>query len=303
MTPLEAAHRYVKDPNSAVNSKHTAKGVLSIAGRLTDYTGGIDMAEIEEPQLVDFLNSLDVSASTLHFYRKKIQGLFLWSFWRGDTDQDEASRLKQFFPQKPQPTRKQHWLSPEQVERILDMADCGPGRKEQRDRVVLRLGFTCGLRREEITKADWEDVDWEEMTLTIVGKGGKVAQVALNQNTMDCMSDWHHVTGARSSGPIINPFKFVTYFGKKRSEHHVLVGERLHPDSINTICDDWSQRTGIKFTPHDMRRSYAAMVNDAIGVEGASAALRHSNIGTTQVYLERRQDAAAQAGRKAGIAL
>lgn len=192
--------------------------------------------------------------------------------------------------------RLNSWLSRDQVETILRAPLKTP--QGRRDLVVLRLGFSIGLRRQEIVDLDWPDLDHGQLRL--VGKGGKAATVAVTPNTHIALDEWNtYLFGpgilTPGLGPIVTSFR--NWDGVQRP-----TGKRLSTNAIRDITVRYSQATGIRFAPHDMRRTFAGLLLDATGsIWQVSAALRHSNIGTTQRYLEQRQDAAAQAVTKAGF--
>lgn len=188
-------------------------------------------------------------------------------------------------------TRLNAWLTQDEVRRVLNAVPTDAvGR---RDSVVLRLGFTAGLRRQEIVNINWSDIDGDRLRL--VGKGDKSAIVLLTQGTLDAILRWEHVSLGHADVALLRSFR---YSGARL----VMNQRRMSANAVRDITQRYSAQTGIKFAPHDMRRTYAGLLLEKTGsIELVSAALRHSNLRTTQLYLERRQDAAYLAQRKAGL--
>jgi integrase/recombinase XerC len=183
-----------------------------------------------------------------------------------------------------------------------------PSFVSQRDEIVLRLGFTVGLRRSEIVGLNWDDYDGEEQRLTLVGKGGKPATVWIPDTLASLLLAFRHNLqeggwrwDAIGDCPIV--CRIVSEGWGTRNTYLNRHG-RLNPRSIQKITTKYADVTGIEFSPHDMRRTFAGLVFEKTGsIETTSAALRHSNIGTTQRYLESRQDAAYLATKGVNLGL
>lgn len=190
--------------------------------------------------------------------------------------------------------RLNNWLSEGQVQMVLESAEQTSGLISVRDTIVLRLGFTVGLRRQEIVDIRRGDIIWPDK-IQIVGKGGKAAIVAMPRKLANWVETWEQEVPASEYDPLVS--SFVSQGWEARRVEPTL--SRLSTNSIRDITLRYSRVTGIRFNPHDMRRSFAGLLFQQTGsIEVVSAALRHSNFGTTQRYLERRQDAAYQAVQK-----
>lgn len=80
-------------------------------------------------------------------------------------------------------------------------------------------------------------------------------------------------------------------------------GSGISQQALGKIVATRSAAAGYRIAPHDMRRSFAGLIYERGGLEKTSHALRHSSLGTTQVYIEKRQDAAAVAVETVGLGL
>ena len=63
----------------------------------------------------------------------------------------------------------------------------------------------------------------------------------------------------------------------------------------------YTELTDIKFAPHDMRRTFAGLMFEKVDIYSLKEAMRHTDVSTTEKYLQTRPDGAAQAVRDAGL--
>lgn len=177
------------------------------------------------------------------------------------------------------------WITRDDYRRLYVLA--GP-----RERTILALGATMGLRRTEIAGVSLADL--EDGTVEIRGKGhgpeGKPARRPVTEAASRAISEWmperERILGATSS----------------RTDR-LLVSRRgspLDPATVNRSLASLGERAGIDVTPHSLRRLYAMTLADAgIPLETIARMMRHRNVATTvQCYLKedpRRMAEAAKA--------
>jgi integrase len=192
-------------------------------------------------------------------------------------------------------------MAPDNSGRVVDWRGDQPPVVCLRDEIVLRLGFTVGLRRSEIVGINLGDIDFAEQRLVLVGKGGKHATVYLPDELVNKLEEFKGYGLWSPDDPVV--CRVVSHGFVERTVYLNRHG-RLNPRSIQKITTKYADVTGIEFSPHDMRRTFAGLVFEKTGsIETTSAALRHSNIGTTQRYLESRQDAAYLATKGVNLGL
>lgn len=262
--------------------------------------------------VIRWLSSLPVSEQTRRNYESIVRRFYSWAAseyngrWGRSIDWD---KVQAGFNATPKPVVEHNWLTTQQVEQILAYPE-GRHRDilQQRNNVLLALGFTAGLRRQEMRNLNWGDVDLVNKRIHVKGKGDKIASVAITERTGRRLQQWKSETlgpvgGDFSRLPVLCSVQRHGFQYDQPAAAVAAVGRRLSLSGINRIVVEFSQAIGIHFRPHDMRRTFAGLIHEAAGIEAASAALRHDNLATTQRYLERRQDAAAIAVEKAGLNL
>lgn len=153
-----------------------------------------------------------------------------------------------------------------------------------RDAAIIAVGYIAGLRRAELAGLLFSDFDQEACTLTIRrGKGNKERIVPVANGACDALLDWLHVRGVEP-GPL---FTRVWY------------GDKVTLDGIaeQTVYDMLIRRAeqaGVKkFSPHDLRRTFAGDLLDAgADIATVQKLMGHASVVTTAGY--DRRDAKAK---------
>jgi len=168
------------------------------------------------------------------------------------------------------------------------IAACQDGsRAGTRDAALIAVGYVCGLRRAELAGLTLADYDQDEGTLKIAkGKGNKERIVPLAEGAREALADWLAIREG-GAGPL---FTVV-----RRGDHVTLDG--LTAQSVYDILSKRADQAHVKkFSPHDLRRTFAGDLLDA-GADLATVQklMGHANANTTAGY-DRRD---AKAKRKA----
>jgi integrase/recombinase XerC len=171
--------------------------------------------------------------------------------------------------------------TPRRLPRALDVDQAGqlmnvPGDEPLalRDRALLELMYSCGLRLAETAALDAEDVDWSEGTVTVLGKGRKARKVPVGRHAASALKAWLAIrAGIARAGE-------TALFISSR-------GERISRRSIQQRLRQWAVRLGlpVHVHPHMLRHSFATHVLESSGdLRAVQELLGHSDISTTQVY-------------------
>src|SRR3990167_690645 len=153
----------------------------------------------------------------------------------------------------------------------------GDSVKSLRDKVILHLLFSTGLRVSELCNLD-RDIDLKNDEHSIRGKGGKVRVVFFSDEAKKALRDY---LGKRKD---LDDAMFAQLskngnFGKK--------GLRINKRSVARIIKQYAIAAGIskKVTPHTMRHLFATdLLSNGADLRSVQALLGHANIGTTQIY-------------------
>ncbi len=163
-------------------------------------------------------------------------------------------------------------LDADRMAKLLDI----PGKEPivARDRAILELLYSSGLRLGELIDLNMGDVDLADKTVRVTGKGNKDRIVPVGRHARQAISEWLPLRDefARGEGKAL--------FVSKQ-------GNRLSPRSVQSRVSYWAKRQGIdtKVYPHLFRHSFAShLLESSHDLRGVQELLGHANISTTQVY-------------------
>lgn len=176
-------------------------------------------------------------------------------------------------------SRSLKFLERDQVERLVTMPDTST-EEGTRDRTILELLFSTGLRVSELVSLNHEQINIERREFGVIGKGGKARLVFISdraalwvQKYLDMRTD---------------PFKplFIRY---SRGVDEDDEGEkmRLTARSIERIVKKYVQaaKLPVDATVHTMRHSFATdLLTNGADLRSVQEMLGHKNIATTQIY-------------------
>lgn len=175
--------------------------------------------------------------------------------------------------------RQVKFLNGEQVDRLLN-APSQSTIQGKRDKAILEILFSTGLRVSELTKLDRDKIDMDRREFGIIGKGGKARVVFLSQRATDWLIKY---LNARD-----DHFKplFIHHKGKVEPTTN---GEkmRLTPRSVQRMVQKYSHKMKlpVEVTPHVMRHSFATdLLMAGADIRSVQEMLGHKNISTTQIY-------------------
>lgn len=163
-------------------------------------------------------------------------------------------------------------LDADRMARLLEIPGDGP--IVDRDRAILELLYSSGLRLSELTDLDCGDVDHQDRTVRVTGKGRKDRVVPVGRRALDALDKWHR--SRASLAPAGEPALFVSNRG-----------QRLSRRSVQARVKHWARHQGIdaNVSPHLFRHSFAThLLESSHDLRGVQELLGHANIATTQVY-------------------
>ncbi|MDX1481827.1 MAG: tyrosine recombinase XerC [Woeseiaceae bacterium] len=163
-------------------------------------------------------------------------------------------------------------LDADRMARLLDIPGEGP--IVARDRAILELLYSSGLRLAELAGLDIADVDFADATVHVTGKGNKDRIVPVGRHALEALRIW---LGERPD--LADPLETALFVSQR--------GARLAPRSIQARVDHWARRQGIdsRVHPHLLRHSFAThLLESSHDLRGVQELLGHANIATTQVY-------------------
>lgn len=174
------------------------------------------------------------------------------------------------------------WLTQTEVKRLLSF--CDDSLTGRRDRAILSVLLGAGLRCNELSNLTFDALmqQGDRTILQVRGKGSKDRIIPISIRLAQILEDWHKITG---DGYIARSL------GMNRE-----LGERLSDVQIYRIVAQYGGKIGKELAPHDLRRSYAQLGYEAgVPITQISKLLGHSNVATTQRYLNLDLDLAVTA--------
>jgi site-specific recombinase XerD len=171
------------------------------------------------------------------------------------------------------PSRQVEFLEIEEVERLM-IAATGKTLRSFRDRAILELLFSSGIRVSELTNLDREHLDLKRGEFQVHGKGDKIRLVFISPQARDCLTEYLH-----RRRDVVSAL-FITH-----QAHHEPT--RLTPRSIQRIVKYYAKKAGLvkDVHPHTLRHSFATdLLRNGADIRSVQTLLGHASITTTQLY-------------------
>lgn len=165
------------------NSPHTIASYRVTVADFLDFTLGLSMADVTHREInewLHFLHERGMSAKSMSQRLYAIRSFFEFAELTGAVKSSPA-RLVQ---RRKVPHSLPHWLTPDQMQRLLDAAD------NPRDRAVIDFMWATGCRISEVVGARLENINWDSRTLKVLGKGQKERLVLFGKQTAASLQDY-----------------------------------------------------------------------------------------------------------------
>ncbi len=150
-----------------------------------------------------------------------------------------------------------------------------------RDRAILEVLFSTGLRVSELVSLNRDQVNLEKGEFGVIGKGGKARVVFLSKKAKEWLSKYLE----KRTDPYL-PL-FIRYSGPKPKEGLTAENLRLSVRSIERLIEKYRKIAMLPFriSPHALRHSFATdLLSHGADLRSVQEMLGHKNISTTQIY-------------------
>ena len=177
-------------------------------------------------------------------------------------------------------SRSLKFLSREQVERLLEMPNLQKI-EGLRDRAILEVLFSTGLRVSEMMKLDRDKIDLKQREFGIIGKGRRPRVVFLTERAAVWL-DRYMKSREDANKPL-----WIRLSGKKADPTSSSEKMRLTVRSIQRIVEKYRLMAGlpVKVSPHVLRHSFAtSLLQNGADLRSVQEMLGHKNVSTTQIY-------------------
>jgi site-specific recombinase XerD len=174
------------------------------------------------------------------------------------------------------PERSLDLITDQELQRLMKSPDVATP-QGLRDRAILELLFSTGLRISELCNLSIDDVDLSRDEFSVRGKGDKIRVVFLSDSAKDAIRTY------LKSRKDMDDALFVQYGKNVKEAKHL----RLSPRAVQRMLKVHAAKAGItrKVSPHVIRHSFATdLLSNGADLRSVQALLGHANIGTTQIY-------------------
>lgn len=167
-----------------------------------------------------------------------------------------------------------HALSPDEAGRLMEIGN--EDALAVRDKAMLELFYSSGLRLSELTGLAPTDINFSDATVRVTGKGNKTRIIPVGSHALAALKAWLAQRG--QIGGLDDQALFVSRNGR-----------RLGPRAVQLRLKHWAMKLGLssKVHPHMLRHSFASHVLQSSGdLRAVQDMLGHASISTTQVYTQ-----------------
>lgn len=252
-------------------SAHTARSYERDIRALLERAGTIPLQEVQPAQIRRFVSQLHAQGLDGKSLARML------SAWRGFfayLSRDHGYVHNPCLGIRAPKTAKRlpHALSPDETSRLMELA--AESALAVRDRAIVELLYSSGLRLSELTGLAIDDVNFRDATVRVTGKGAKTRVVPVGRHALAALKAW-----LVERAPIT-----------PRGEQAVFVARDGTPLSARSVQARLKLR-GVKLGlagnvhPHALRHSFASHILQSSGdLRAVQDMLGHASISTTQVY-------------------
>jgi integrase/recombinase XerC len=258
--------------NTATSYQHDIEGLIQLAG-------DANLGELQIHQIRRFVAQLHARALDGRSIARML------SAWRGlyrylVRDRGFAANPCMGVRAPRSARRLPHALSPDEAARLMTIDGCGAddtgGALALRDKAMFELFYSSGLRLSELTGLSLGDVNADEGTVRVTGKGGKTRVVPVGSHALAALAQWLVPRGLLARGE-----ETALFLGQN--------GRRLGVRAVQLRFKHWAVKQGLDSSvhPHMLRHSFASHVLQSSGdLRAVQEMLGHASISTTQVYTQ-----------------
>jgi len=253
-------------------SEHTLRSYIADLSELSDFLGNKHPGNITHLDLRRFLALLrDRNCSRRTIVRKlaAIRSFFRFLYREKIVTVNPADSV--FTPKLDK--RLPEYLDTQNIIKLIT-SPAGGDLYGLRDRAVLEVLYSSGIRVSELVSLDCGDIDMISGVIKVKGKGKKERMAMLGTDAQHALRAY--LRERRSSGKDETGAVFLNKYGKRLTDRSV---RRMVGKYVKLCC------IGKKISPHSIRHSFAThMLNNGADLRSVQELLGHKNLSTTQIY-------------------
>lgn len=252
-------------------SAHTLDAYQRDLAALTQWCEAQEVADpqtLQGEQLREFIASehrRGLSAKSLQRRLSACRSFYAWLLKNNVIDISPAAGLR-----APKAPRKlPQVLDADEAVQLVELPTDAP--LGLRDRALLELFYSSGLRLSELCAMRWRDLDTASGIVLVHGKGNRERTVPVGSHAMNALQEWRKESGGTSEKPV--------FPGRS--------GGPISQRAVQIRIKQLAQRQGLfkNVHPHMLRHSFASHILESSGdLRGVQELLGHADIATTQIY-------------------
>lgn len=293
---MQLLSMWLKERKIQNQSEHTLDAYFRDVSGFIDfcYNKNLELNQIEASDLREYLafkvERDQLNSSSLQRHLTSIRQFMKWAKESQYLDMNPSDDFKL----KRQPRPLPGMVDIETVNQILDQKAPEKPIDRQlwlRDKAILELLYSSGLRLAEIQGLTIKDIDFNRQLLRITGKGNKTRIVPFGSKAKESLIEWLKI--------------YRIWCGEFNANSSVFVaqtGQAITPRQIEKRVKFQAQRAGVNVDlhPHLLRHCFAShMLSNSGDLRAVQEMLGHSSLSTTQIYTQLDFDRLAQVYDKA----
>jgi integrase/recombinase XerC len=251
-------------------SAHTLRAYRADLEAFAAKFPGLPAADLERAHVRRLLADLQASGAARATILRKASAVRQFvKFLRAEGELKRDPFLGVTMPKRARALPK--FLTEAEMEQVLS-APTGADPASARDRALIELLYSSGLRRSESSALNVGDVDFLSGVVRVFGKGSKERLVPVGDKALTCLRESLRDRGGPADGEPL----FVN--GR---------GARLSHEGVAFVVRRWVRRSALlkNVTPHAFRHSFAThLLNRGCSIREVQEMLGHANLNTTQIY-------------------
>ena len=218
-----------------------------------------------------FISDLDIGPRSLARILSGVRQFYRFLVIDGYLEVDPTELLES----PKQPDHLPEVLSTAEVDLLEQAIDLSKW-EGHRNRAIIEVLFSCGLRVSELTNLKLSNLYIEEQYIRVMGKGSKERLVPISPRALDELSYWFADRNVMKIKPGEEDYVFLNRRGQHLTRTMILI-----------MIKRYAVEAGIKKTisPHTLRHSFAtSLLEGGADLRAIQAMLGHESIGTTEIY-------------------
>lgn len=252
-------------------SNNTIKSYDNDLRKISTYFEKKDLLNLTIKDIEKYLNTLnELAPSSISHNISSLKTFYNYLVKVGKCNINPMSGIKQPKLGTHLPT----YLTIEEVDKLLDIEIETPF--DARNKAMLELMYATGLRISEVVSLEFNNIDYDECIIRVMGKGSKERIVPINDIALECLKDYIENYRPLMIKNNMNNYLFLNNHGNmmtRQGVFKVLKKECLLKGITKNV------------SPHTLRHTFAThLLENGADLRIIQELLGHSDIATTQIY-------------------